>query len=129
MRFFLRLLTTAAALWVAVWLVPGLEFDGEPWQFFVVAFIMGLANAIAKPILKVFSFPLILLTLGLFLLVINAVVLALVIWISGPEVFDLGLTSTGFFWATFLGSIVVSIAGAVISTVLPDQKKRKKRRR
>lgn len=129
MRFILRLLTTAAALWVAVWLVPGLEFDGEPWQFFVVAFIMGLANAIAKPILKFFSFPLILLTLGLFLLVVNAAVLALVIWISGPDVFDLGLTSTGFFWATFLGSIVVSIAGAVISSVLPDQKKRKKRRR
>lgn len=129
MRFILRLLTTAAALWVAVWLVSGLEFDGEPWQFLVIAFIIGLANAIAKPILMVFSFPLILLTLGGFLLVINAVVLALVIWVSGPDVFDLGLTSTGFFWATFLGSIVVSIAGAVISTVLPDQKKRKRRRR
>jgi putative membrane protein len=129
MGFILRLLTTAAALWIAVWLVPGLEFEGEPWQFFVIAFIMGVANAVAKPILKVFSFPLILLTLGLFLLVINAVVLALVIWISGPEVFDLGLTSTGFFWATFLGSIVVSIAGAVIGTVVPDKKKRTKRRR
>ena len=129
MRFVLRLLTTAAALWVAVWLVPGLEFEGEPWQFLVVAFIMGLANAVAKPILKIFSFPLILLTLGLFLLVVNAVVLQLVVWLSGPEVFDLGLTSTGFFWATFLGSIVVSIAGAVISTVLPDQKKRRRRRR
>ena len=129
MRFILRLLTTAGALWVAVWLVNGLEFDGEPWEFLVIAAIMGLANAVAKPILTFFSLPLILLTLGLFLLVVNAAVLQLVIWMSGPDVFDLGLTSTGFFWATFLGSIVVSIAGWVISAILPDPKKKKRRRR
>ena len=127
MRFILRLLTTAASLWVAVWLVTGLEFDGEWWEFLIVAAIMGLANAIAKPILTFFSFPLILLTLGLFLVIVNAAVLQLVVWMSGPDVFDLGLTSTGFFWPTFLGSIVVSIAGWVISAILPDQKKRKRR--
>lgn len=129
MRFILRLLTTAGSLWVAVWLVNGLEFDGEPWEFLVIAAIMGLANAVAKPVLAFFSFPLILLTLGLFLLVVNAVVLQLVIWMSGPDVFDLGLTSTGFFWATFGGSIVVSIAGWVISAILPDTKKKKRKRR
>jgi putative membrane protein len=128
MRFLLRLLTTAAALWVAVRLVNGLEFDGEWWEFLIVAAIMGLANAIAKPFLAFFSLPLIVLTLGLFLLVVNAAVLQLVVWMSGPDVFDLGLTSTGFFWATFWGSIVVSIAGWAISTVFPDPKKKKKRR-
>lgn len=128
MRFLMRLLTTAAALWVAVRLVNGLEFDGEWWEFLIVAAIMGLANAIAKPFLAFFSLPLIVLTLGLFLLVVNAAVLQLVVWMSGPDVFDLGLTSTGFFWATFWGSIVVSIAGWAISTVFPDPKKKKKRR-
>jgi putative membrane protein len=125
----MRLLTTAAALWVAVRLVNGLEFDGEWWEFLIVAAIMGLANAIAKPFLAFFSLPLIVLTLGLFLLVVNAAVLQLVVWMSGPDVFDLGLTSTGFFWATFWGSIVVSIAGWAISTVFPDPKKKKKRRK
>jgi putative membrane protein len=124
----MRLLTTAAALWVAVRLVNGLEFDGEWWEFLIVAAIMGLANAIAKPFLAFFSLPLIVLTLGLFLLVVNAAVLQLVVWMSGPDVFDLGLTSTGFFWATFWGSIVVSIAGWAISTVFPDPKKKTKRR-
>jgi putative membrane protein len=129
MRFIVRLLTTAGSLWVAVWLVNGLEFDGEWWEFLIVAAIMGLANAVAKPLLTFFSLPFIVLTLGLFLLVVNAAVLQLVIWMSGPDVFDLGLTSTGFFWATFWGSIVVSIAGWVISTVFPDPKKKKSKRR
>ena len=129
MRFILRLLTTAASLWVAVWLVNGLEFDGEPWEFLIIAAIMGLANAVAKPILTFFSLPFIVVTLGLFLLIVNAAVLQLVIWMSGPDVFDLGLTSTGFFWATFWGSIVVSLAGWAISTILPDTKKKKRKRR
>jgi putative membrane protein len=128
MRFILRLLTTAASLWVAVWLVNGLEFDGEWWAFLVIAAIMGLANATARPLLALFSLPLIVLTLGMFLLIVNALVLQLVVWMSGPDVFDLGLTSTGFFWATFWGSIVVSVAGWAISTILPDPKKKKRRR-
>ena len=119
MGFVLRFLGTAASLWVAVWLVGGLEFDGEWWQFLIAAAIMGLANAIAKPILTIFSLPLIVLTLGLFLLIVNAAVLQLVVWLSGPNVFDLGLTSTGFFWATFWGAIVVSVTGWIISLILP----------
>ncbi|MGZ8754909.1 MAG: phage holin family protein [Acidimicrobiia bacterium] len=128
MRFILRLLATAASLWVAVWLVNGLEFDGEWWEFLIVAAIMGLANAVAKPILTFFSLPFIVVTLGLFLLVVNALVLQLVVWMSGPDVFDLGLSSTGFFWATFWGSIVVSLAGWAISTIVPDTNKKRKRR-
>jgi putative membrane protein len=121
MSFLLRFVSTAASLWVAVWLVGGLEFSGEWWEFLIVAAIMGLANAIAKPLLTFFSLPLILLTLGLFLLIVNAAVLQLVVWLSGPEVFDLGLTSTGFFWATFWGSIVVSVVGWLMGAVLPDK--------
>lgn len=117
-RFVLSLLATAASLWVAVWIVGGLEFTGTWWQFLIAAAIMGVANAVVKPVLKFFSFPLILLTMGLFLLIVNALVLQLVIWLAGPNVFDLGLTSTGFFWATFLGAIVIAIVGWVIDAVL-----------
>jgi putative membrane protein len=118
MGFILSFLATAASLWVAVWIVDGFEFSGQWWQFLVVAAIMGLANAVVKPILRLFSLPLILLTLGLFLLVVNAIVLSLVVWLSG--VFDLGLTSDGFFWETFLASIVVAIVGWIIGAILPD---------
>ena len=120
MKLLLTFLATAASLWVAVWLVDGLEFDGEWYQFLIVAAIMGLANIVVKPILKLFSLPLILLTLGLFLLIVNALVLQLVIWLSGPSVMDLGLTSTGFFWATFWASVVVSLVGWVLGLVTPD---------
>lgn len=120
MKFVITLLTTAASLWVAVWLVSGVEFDGEWWQFLIVAAIMGLANAIARPIITFFSIPFILLTLGLFLLIVNALVLQLVVWLSGPDVFDLGLTSTGFFWATFWGAVVVSVVGWILGLVVPD---------
>ncbi len=120
MRFIITLLSTAASLWVAVLLVSGLEFSGVWWQFLIVAVIMGLANAIARPIITFFSLPFILVTLGLFLFIVNALVLQLVVWLSGPSVLDLGLTSTGFFWATFWGSIVVSVVGWLLGLVLPD---------
>lgn len=119
MAFLISLVGTALALWVAVWLVPGFEFTGDWWQFLIAAVILGVINAIVKPILKLFSLPLIVLTLGLFLIIVNAAVLQIVVWLSG-DVLDLGLTSDGFFWSTFWASIVVSIAGWLIGVVLPD---------
>jgi len=119
MGFLFSFIGTAAALWVAVLLIDGFEFEGEWWQFLIAAAIVGLANAIVKPILRLFSLPLILLTLGLFLIVVNALVLQFAVWLSG--VFDLGLTSEGFFWETFLASIVVSIVGWIIGAILPDE--------
>jgi len=109
MKLVWKVLITAGALWVAVWVVPGLGFSGEPWAWFVVSLLIVLANWIVKPILNILSLPLILLTLGLFLLVTNAAVLQFVVWLSAPDRLDLGLTSTGFFWATFLGALVVGL--------------------
>lgn len=116
------MLGTAASVWVAVWLIDGFEFSGELWQFLIVAAIVGLANAIVKPILKLLSLPIIVLTLGLFLIVVNALVLQFSVWLSGPDVLDLGLTSDGFFWTTFLASIVVSVVGWIIGAILPDDR-------
>ena len=121
MAFLISWVGTAAALWVAVWLIDGFDFAGAWWQFLIVAANLGLANAIVKPILRLLSLPIVVLTLGLFLIVVNALVLQLVVWLSG--IWDLGLTSDGFFWDTFLASIVVSIAGWLIGVILPDDDK------
>ncbi len=120
MRSLLTILAVAASLWVAVLLVGGLEFDGEWWQFLIVAAFMAVANAVVKPIIKFFSIPLIILTVGLFLLIVNALVLQLVIWFAGPNVLDLGISSTGFFWATFWGSVVVSVVSWLLGMVISD---------
>lgn len=104
MKIVLKLAVTAAAIWIAVWAVDGLDFRGGFWAFLGVSAVLLVANAVVKPILNILSFPLILLSLGLFLLITNALVLQLTIWITGDV-----LTSTGFLWATFLGALVISI--------------------
>lgn len=116
MGIILKILVYAAALWVAVAILPGLEFVGDnPLALVGIAVILGVVNAVVRPILTVLSLPLVVLTLGLFLLVVNAIALALVIWISGQ--LDLGLTSDGFGW-TFLGAIVVSLVTWGLETLL-----------
>lgn len=116
----MKVILTAAALWIAVWIVSGLEFTGEVWAWFVVSLLIVVANMIVKPILNFFSLPLIVVTLGLFLLITNALVLQFVVWLSGPDRLNLGLTSTGFFWATFFGAIVISIVYSILDRVIDD---------
>lgn len=114
MGLLVKIVIAAAALWVAVQLVPGLEFDGSIPTLLVVALILGVINAVVKPILTVLSFPLVVLTLGLFLLVVNAIALWIVVRLS--EAFELGLTSDGF-GATFIGALVVSLVVWGLETV------------
>jgi putative membrane protein len=121
MAILLSFLGTAAALWVAQWMIDGFDFSGTWWQFLIAAVIVGLANAFVKPILRLLSLPIIALTLGLFLVVVNALVLQFAVWLSG--IWDLGLTSDGFFWDTILASIVVSIVGWLIGVLIPDDGK------
>ncbi|HEX9847836.1 MAG TPA: phage holin family protein [Acidimicrobiia bacterium] len=109
---------TAAALWVAVGIVGGLDFEGNVWGFLGVSLLIVLANMVVKPILNIFSLPLVVLTLGLFLLITNALTLQFVIWLSSSERMDLGLTSTGFFWATLLGAIVISVVRIIIDSIV-----------
>ena len=119
MKWILGLLATAAGLWVATTIIPEFDFDGSPGEFAVLALLLGIANAFVKPILKVLSFPVILLTLGLFLLVINAAVLQLVVWLASPDRLDLGLTSGNFGW-TILAALVVSIVRAALEAFFKD---------
>ena len=109
------ILVTAAAMWVAVQIVPGLDFSGELWKLLLVAVIFGLINAFIRPILLIFTLPITIMTLGLFLLVINALLLLLTGAISGQ--LNLGLTVADF-WAALLGSIVISLVGLALSMLI-----------
>jgi putative membrane protein len=115
MSLILKLLVTVAGVWLAVQLVDGLDYSGGWLGLVVIAAILALVNALARPIVTLLSLPIVLLTLGLFLLVINALMLELTIWIS--DQFDLGLTSTGF-GATFLGALIVTAVSWVGEVVL-----------
>lgn len=119
MSFLIRLVINAFAVWVAVGIVSGLEMSGSIWQLLLIAVILGVVNAAVKPIMKLLSIPLILATLGLFLLVINTIIFGLVIWLAAPERLDLGLTSSSF-WTTFFGAVVISLVSGIVSRVVPD---------
>lgn len=126
MKFLLAILANAVALWVAAVLLPGIEFGGEGGQLVLtvvlVALIFGVLNALVKPVLKLVSLPLIVLTLGLFLVVVNALMLALTSWLAG--VLGLDFTVQSFFWDAVLGSLIVSAVGMVTGVLLPDTRKR-----
>jgi len=111
----LRLVVNAIALYVTTLpqLNLGITFNGQWWQIAIVAFIFGLVNAVISPILKLLTCPLILLTLGLFTLVINALMLMLTAWISSGW-FNLGFQVRDF-WAALLGAIVVSVVSFVLN--------------
>src|SRR3982751_4400487 len=112
MRFLVRLLANALALWVATRVVPGVTYTGGGAPFLVVALVFGIINATLRPLLKLLTCPLILLTLGLFALVVNG----LMLWLTASLSDSLGL---GFhvsgFWAAFFGGLVVSIVSTLIS--------------
>jgi putative membrane protein len=111
----LQILVNAAALWVAVQITP-LDWSGvEWWQFLLVAVIFSLVNSFIKPILRIITLPITAVTLGLFLLVINALMLLLTGWIS--DQLDLGFIVPDF-WAALLGSIVISIVGWALSLIV-----------
>ena len=90
----LHWLLNAAALWVAAWLLPGLDFQGTLLQLLLVAAVFGIVNSLLRPILTVLTCPLIVVTLGLFTLVINACMLLLTGWLSAH--WDLGFSVSGF---------------------------------
>ena len=119
MRLILRLLINAAALWVATQVVSGLSFDGDWRPLLVVALVFGVLNALVRPILIILTFPFLLVTLGLFTLVLNAFMLWLTSALSGA----LGL---GFhvrdFWSAFLGALVVSIVSFALSVFLVSER-------
>lgn len=119
MRLLLRILINAAALWVAAYLVPGIQAGGAG-SILAVAVVFGLVNALVRPILKLLSCPIIFLTLGLFTLVLNALMLMLTAWVGAQLGIDFKVA--GFWPSAFLGALVVSVVSTVLSWFLPDKK-------
>jgi putative membrane protein len=103
-RYIVKLLGTAIAVWVAHWIMPNRIHVDSIWWALVVSFVLGLLNTFIKPLLQLISIPFILLTFGLFLLVINAVLLM----VTGDIVPDNHFHVDGF-WSAVWGSVIISI--------------------
>lgn len=125
MKLLIRWIIAAFSLFVAAWLVPGIRVEGNAWLIFtVMAVILGLVNAVIRPILTLLTCSLVILTLGLFVLVINAVTL----WLASAIAvnwFGVGFYVDGF-WAAFLGALIVSIVTVILSAVLKEPAKMRK---
>jgi len=118
-KLLIRWLIAALALFLAAWIVPGIKVAPNAWWVYaVMAVILGLVNALIRPLLKLLSCGLIILTLGLFTLVINA----LTLWLSSSIAvrwFHVDFYVHGF-WAAFWGALIVSIATVVMSALFRD---------
>lgn len=121
MRFLLRLVITAVALWVATRFVPGISHQGTPLSLLGVAVVFGVVNAFIGGIVKLFTLPITIVTLGLFALVING----LLLWLTGSlsQSLGLGFHVAGFVPA-FWGALVIGITRAVLNLFVSESGKR-----
>jgi len=119
-HFIIRLFVNAVALWVAALILPGIHFAGGETNtiinVLIVALIFGLVNAIIKPVLALVTCPFYILTLGLFIFVVNALMLMLTSWLVGPRFVVEG------FWTAFFGSIIISIVSTALSIMLKEDR-------
>src|ERR1700693_969328 len=122
MHLLLRWVITALALFVAAWLVPGIRVAGQGWVVFsVMAVILGLVNAVIRPVLKLLSCPLIILTLGFFVLVINGITLSLASAIA-VSWFHVGFYVEDY-WSAFLGALIVSIVSVILTALIGEDRR------
>jgi putative membrane protein len=118
-KFILRWIINAIAIFLAIKFVPGIHLESLV-SIIWLALIFGLANAFLRPLLKLLTCPLIILTLGLFTMLINA----FLFWLTGQigQAFGIALTFDGF-WPIFLGALVISIVSIILSLILKDELK------
>ncbi|MEU8679728.1 phage holin family protein [Streptomyces sp. NPDC048611] len=122
-HFLVKTIANAAALAVAIWLLKDITLTGENTghqvlTLILVALIFGLVNFLVKPLVKLLSFPLFILTLGLITLVVNALMLLLTSWLAGKA--DLAFHVNGF-WTAMLGGVIISIVAWAMHVILPDE--------
>lgn len=117
MKFLIRLVLAAAALWATVYLVPGITYDGPLLHLLIVAIVFGLVNALIRPLLVALTCPLIILTLGLFALVLNG----LMLWLTSAlsSALGIGFHISGFVPA-FIGGLVFGIVSAILNIFVSD---------
>lgn len=123
----LRVGVNALALWLTALVVPGIRLGQEAPSLanrivtiLLVAIVFGIVNALAKPIVTLFSVPFIVLTLGLFLIIVNAAMLAITAWLAG--ILGLDFSIDNFFWSAVLGSMVLSFVSMLLSTLVPERR-------
>lgn len=122
-HFLVKTIANAAALAVAIWLLKDITLTGENTgrkilTLILVALIFGLVNFLVKPVVKLLSFPLFILTLGLITLVVNALMLLLTSWLAGKA--DLAFHVDGF-WTALLGGVIISIVAWAMHVILPTR--------
>jgi putative membrane protein len=117
MPLVIRLLVNAAALWVATRIVTGVTYSGALLPFLGVALVFGIVNAVIRPLLKFVTFPLIIVTFGIFALVVNG----LMLWLTSSlsDTLGLGFHVAGF-GAAFWGALVVSIVSTLLGLFIRD---------
>jgi putative membrane protein len=120
MRFVMRIVVTAIALWAATRLVSGITFHGNWIGLAGVALLFGILNSFVRPILSFLAFPLLIITLGLFTFVLNAAMLLLTSVLAPKVGFDFHVDG---FWPAFWGAIVIGIVSFLLSMFLPDGKR------
>ncbi|MBN1992857.1 MAG: phage holin family protein [Anaerolineae bacterium] len=116
MRYlFLRWIILAIAIGITAWIMPGFQIHGAFWlNLVIIAAVLGLVNAIIRPIVMFLTCPLIILTLGLFTLVVNALMLSLTDWLL-PNI----LSVEGF-WTTFFSALIISIVSGLLGVFVHD---------
>jgi putative membrane protein len=126
MRFLIRLIVIAAALWVAVRFVPGIEYAGHWSGLLAVALVFGVVNAVIRPILFYLTCPLVLATLGLFVFVLNG----LMLWLTGALSAALGIGfSVNGIVPAILGALVVGVVSTILSVFVGSPGKERGRGR
>ncbi|MEV7541433.1 phage holin family protein [Streptomyces sp. NPDC089915] len=123
-NFVVKTLANTGALAVAIWLLEGITLDDgsslgrRTLTLVLVALVFGLVNLIVKPVVKLLSIPLFILTLGLFTLVVNALMLLLTSWVA--EQLKLSFHVDGF-WTAVLGGLIISVVSWALNLALPDK--------
>ena len=122
MNFVVKTLANAGALAVAIWLLQDITLTGDStarkaWTLILVALVFGLVNIVVKPVVKLLTLPVFIITLGLITLVVNALMLLLTSWLA--EQFDLSFHVEGF-WTAVLGGLIISVVSWALNVVLPD---------
>ncbi len=123
LNFALQTVINAVALWVAAWAIPGITFGGDTTSqvvktVVIVALIFGIVNTFIKPFLKLISLPFIILTLGLFVFIVNALMLELTSWLAGK--FDLAFHVDNFFWDAVFGALIITFVSMLLSFIRTD---------
>lgn len=126
-NYALRIGVNAVALWLTALVVPGIHLgESAPslanrlLTILLVAIVFGVVNAFMKPLVTFFSLPFIVVTLGLFLIIVNAAMLAITAWLAGVLGLDFSIGS--FFWDAVLGALVLSFVSMLLATLVPDRR-------